>query len=47
MRQQEVDFIKGMAIMAVVLLHVSIGSNIAEGVSRPSDVDFAHYLDVA
>ena len=26
---------------------VSIPSNIAEGCSRPSDADFAHYLDVA
>lgn len=26
---------------------VSIGSNIAEGCARPSDNDFAHFLDVA
>ena len=26
---------------------VSIASNIAEGSSRPSDVDFAHFLDIA
>lgn len=26
---------------------VSIASNIAEGASRPSDVDFAHFLDMA
>lgn len=26
---------------------VSIGSNIAEGSARPSDNDFAHFLDVA
>ena len=26
---------------------VSISSNIAEGSSRPSDTDFAHYLDIA
>lgn len=26
---------------------VSISSNIAEGSARPSDVDFAHYLDMA
>ena len=26
---------------------VSIASNIAEGSSRPSDVDFAHFLDIS
>ena len=26
---------------------VSIGSNIAEGAARPSDADFAHFLDFA
>jgi len=26
---------------------VSISSNIAEGASRPTDVDFAHFLDMA
>ena len=26
---------------------VSISSNIAEGAARPSDIDFAHFLDIA